>query len=260
MKPTFLNREKPLLTTMIQVRTPNEFISDARTAISDGCDALGFQIEQFEKQYRTEENYKNMFYFADDRPIYVTNYHGAINENDTFEQLADDLLLCGKCGATILDIMGDYFDYDKPKDQITYKPEAVDKQRRLIDKIHENGNEVLFSCHTLRFMTHEEVLELAVEEQSRGADVAKIVSASNTEEEMLENLKTSALLKKELKIPYLFLSVGPWCKMHRNIGPFLGSCMWLTVPRYDSLATKDQPLLRTTKQLEVFMDYKPHRT
>ncbi len=258
MKPTFLNHEKPLLTSMIQVRTPNEFISLARTSMFDGADALGFQIEQFSKEFRTEENYKNMFYFADDKPVYVTCYRGGLNEGMTDDELADTLLLCGKSGGTLMDIMGDYF--DKSPDEITRNPSAVDKQKKLIDKMHDNGLEVLMSSHTMRFMGHDEVLSVVSEHQKRGADIAKIVTASNTEEEMLENLKTASLLKKELDIPYLFLSVGPYCKIHRNLGPMLGCCMWLTVPEYNELATKDQPLLRATRQYVDNFDYKPHRT
>ncbi len=257
MKPTFLNREKPLLTSMIQVRTPSEFISLARTSMFDGADALGFQIEQFPKEYRTEKQYRSMFRFADDKPVYVTCYRVGLNEGMSDDELAEELLLCGRAGGTLMDVMGDL--YDKSPDEITRNAAAIDKQKKLIDTMHESGLEVLMSSHTKRFMNHDEVLSIALEHQKRGADIAKIVTASTTEEEMLENLKTSSLLKKELDIPYLFLSVGPYCKMHRNIGPVLGCCMWLTVPVYNELATKDQPLLRATRMFVDNFDYKPHR-
>ena len=50
MKPTFLNREKPLLTNMIQAETPEACISTAREAIFDGADAFGLQLCQITEQ------------------------------------------------------------------------------------------------------------------------------------------------------------------------------------------------------------------
>ena len=258
MKPTFLHRERPLLTCMAQSENPTDAICHFREAMLDGADAIGFQIDQFSKEYRTDETYKSIFYFADDKPIYVTNYRGAKNEGTPDEELSEGLFQAVRCGATLVDLMGDYF--DRSKDEITHDPAAIDKQKKLIDSFHEAGAEVLMSSHTFRFMNHDEVLAQTYEMEKRGADIAKIVTASNTEEEMMENLKTTQLLKKELHIPYLFLSCGPWCKMHRTVGPMLGCCMWLTVQTYDKLATKDQPLLRATREVVNNFDWKPHRS
>ena len=46
MKPTFLNREKPLLTTMIQTDDPKAAAILARNAIWDGADAFVLQLEK----------------------------------------------------------------------------------------------------------------------------------------------------------------------------------------------------------------------
>lgn len=253
---TFLNREKPLLTNMIQVEKPDDFISIARTAVFEGAEAFGLQLERFDTQYRTEEVYKNMFYYTDDKPIYLTNYRWGYSENNTDDERAEELLKAVKCGGTLCDIMGDYFD-PTPK-ELTLNEKAIRKQKELIQRFHEKGAEVLMSSHTFEFMTTDEVLKIALAHQERGADISKIVTASNTEEEMVENLKTTSILKKELDIPFLFLSVGPYCKLHRAIGPMLGSCMWLCVQRYDALATKDQLLLRAARDMRQSVDYIPH--
>ena len=63
------------------------------------------------------------------------------------------------------------------------------------------GAEVLMSSHTFKFMKTDEVLRIVTAQQERGADVAKIVTAANSEEEELENLRTAEKLKYELDIP-----------------------------------------------------------
>ena len=44
------------------------------------------------------------------------------------------------------------------------------------------------SSHVLKFIKTDEVLEIAREQRRRGADIAKIVTAADTESELLENL------------------------------------------------------------------------
>ena len=81
------------------------------------------------------------------------------------------------------------------------------------------------------------------------------MTAAETEEEELENLRITALLRKELSIPFLFLSGGSHCKLHRQIGPMLGSCMWLTVHHYDAYATPSQPLLHAIQAIADHFSY-----
>ena len=104
------------------------------------------------------------------------------------------------------------------------------------------------SSHTYAFRSAERVLEIALEQQKRGADIVKIVTGADSMEQQLENLRITELLKRELKIPFLFLSVGE-CRLHRRIGPMLGSCMWLCVQEHDELSTPAQPLLRNVKAI-----------
>ena len=87
-----------------------------------------------------------------------------------------------------------------------------------------------------------------MEQQKRGADIVKIVTGANCMEQQIENLRITELLKRELKVPFLFLSVGE-CSLHRRIGPMLGSCMWLCVQEYDELSTPAQPLLHKVKAI-----------
>ena len=255
MKPTFLHHSKPLVTNMIQVTNPEECIIEAKNALYDGADAFGFQICRFDTQYRNQETYQRMFYAMAQRPIYITNYRQGFNEKLTDEECMEGLLEGLEAGATLGDIMGDTFD-PSPM-ELTKNPTAIENQKRLIDKIHNMGKEVLMSSHVLKFIPAEQVLEIAHAHQERGADIVKIVTGASCPEEEIENLRITNLLKKELKVPFLFLSGGTHYKLHRMVGPMLGSVMYLCVQQHTPLSTKTQPILRSVRYMVDHMDYQP---
>ena len=186
------------------------------------------------------------------RPFYITNYRYGYNAGLSDEECMNGLLEGLRMGGTLGDIMGDTF--DKCSNELTKNPTAVDRQKRLIAEIHSMGKEVLMSSHLYRFAEAEEILEIAYEQQKRGADIAKIVTSADCEEEEAENIRITSLLKKELNIPFLFLSGGSHCKIHRLVSPMLGSCMSLCVWQYDELATKIQPPLHFVRYITDHMN------
>ncbi len=174
----------------------------------------------------------------------------------------NDLLLALKCGGTLGDVPGSAFDRDVGMGidyELSMKKDAIDKQMKVIDEIHKMGKEVLMSSHVFKFIPAEKVLEIALEHQRRGADIAKIVTAANSEEEMLENFRATVLLKKELKIPFLFLSGGTHTKLHRMIGPQLGCCMYLAVHEHDENAVPTQPTIAAAKAVRDNLDFMPDK-
>lgn len=256
MKPTFLNQSRPLITCMIQADNPDDAIDTIRNAAFDGCDAYGLQACCLAPQYMTEETIRKIMKPMGAKPCYVTYYRGKYNEGKPDEEIAEGLLFLQKCGGNLIDVMGDLFCPDEL--QLTMDENAVKKQMELIDTIHARGGEVMMSSHTFRFLPVEEVLRIAKEHERRGADICKIVNFASTEEEELENLRITTLLRKELKKPFLFLS-GGHCKLHRTIGPMLGCCMWLTVQKHDKLSTKAQPVCRAIRTIADNFDYLPER-
>ena len=251
-KNSFLNYERPLLTCMVQAKTPERIKELIDLSIPEGADAFGMQFCRLEPEYRNRKVYEELFDYADGRPAYVTNYRSGFNKGKTDTQLAEELLELADCGAALCDVMGDYF--DKCVGELTMNEAAVEKQMKLIKEIHKRGAAVLMSSHVLKFTPAERVLEIALEHQKRGADICKIVTGASDMAEQIENLRIINLLKEKLDIPFLFLAGGE-CKIHRRIGAEIGSCMSLCVYEYDELATKSQPLLRDMKALEdVFKD------
>ena len=249
-KPTFLNYERPLLTVMVQAETPGRIKELIDASVPEGAEAFGMQLCKMKPEYRTEETYKSLFEYAGDLPVYVTNYRHSFNKEKTDEELSRELIELAECGATLCDVMGDYF---APREgEFTTDPEAVSKQKKLIDELHKRGAEVLMSSHVMKFTPAERVLEIALEHQRRGADICKIVTGAESMEQQIENLRIINLLKENLDIPFLFLSAGE-SRIVRRIGGVLGCCMYLCVHEYDSLATKSQPLLREIAAIRDLM-------
>ncbi len=254
-KPTFLNQSRPLITGMILKEHPDEVRFAVKNSIYAGADALGIQLCRIRKEYRTEDNYRKMFAAAAGRPVYVTSYRYAQSEGMTDEECMEELLLALRCGATLADVMGDTF--CRSEMELTRDPAAVAKQMELIDRIHAMGKEVLMSSHVLQYTSAEKVLEIALEQQKRGADIAKIVTGANSDEELIENLRITTLLKKELEIPFLFLSGGTHTKLHRMVGPQLGCCMYLAVYEHDENAVPTQPTIAAAKAVRDHLDFMP---
>lgn len=243
-KPTFLKYDKPLLTVMVQAYTPERVEELIEASLPEGAEAFGMQFCKFDEQYRNEEVYKRLFAAAKGKPVYVTNYRKAKRKDASFEQLAEELLTLAECGATLCDVMGGY--YDEENEEFSTDSVAVEKQMKLIDELHKRGAEVLMSSHICKFTPAEKILDIALEHQRRGADICKIVTGASTMAEEIENLGMIDMLKKNLDIPFLFLSSGE-SRITRRFGGELGCCMYLCVHEYDELATSSQPLLRQVK-------------
>ena len=243
---TFLKYDKPLLTTMVQADNPDRIKELIDKSLPEGAEAFGMQFCKLKEEYRSRDTYRDLFSYCKDKPVYLTNYRHTVNEGKTDEQLSEEMIEFAECGATLCDVMGDYF--DKTPGELTMDKEAVHKQMKLIDTLHQKGAEVLMSSHIFEFTPAERVLEVALEHQKRGADITKIVTGANNMEEQIENLRIAHLLKENLDIPFLFLSGGE-CNILRRIGGNLGCCMYLNVYEYDNLSTPMQPLLKNLKAI-----------
>ena len=246
MKPTFLNHDHPLMTVMIQTETPENAIRTIHRAIPAGADAFGLQTCRLRHEFRNEAALHRIFEEMEGKPSYVTNYRGGVNAGADDDTIAGGMLLAARAGGTLIDVMGDL--YAKHPDELTDDPKAVDKQKKLIDTLHNHGAEVLMSSHVLKYTPAERVLEIAQTQVERGADIVKIVTGAENDEQQAENLKIVTLLKKELKVPFLYLSGGK-CEVLRRVGPMLGCCMWLCVYEHDELSTKAQPLLHNIRAI-----------
>ena len=248
----FINNSRPMLTVMLQCATPEVAIGRIRNANELGADAYGLQVESLEPQYQNPDTYKRIFAEMKDKPCYVTNYRFGKNEGKSDDELADGLVELAESGATLCDVMGDMF--CRHPEEITDNDEAIEKQRLLINKIHNLGSQVLISSHIFKFVPAERILEIALEQKRRGADIIKIVTFANDMEQQIENLKITNMLKEKLDVPFLFLSNGE-NSIHRRLGIILGCCMSLCVYEHDALSTAAQPLLKNIKKIRDDLNF-----
>ena len=255
MKPTFLNYDRPLLTLLInEADTPEKFIEEIELGNRDGAEAFGLQLEVLKREYRTEAILREIFSHCQGKPIYITSYRGGDSKGLTDDECVEFLLLGQKAGATIMDIMGDL--YNPVRCQMTFDEQAVEKQKALAKRIHDNGGEVLFSAHLQDFYGEEDIMRFAYAQKERGADVVKLVSMSNNDQELAENIKIMARLKLELNKDFLFLAGGSHARFLRKAGGNLGSCMYLCHTDYEKNYGKVQPILPKQKLLrdELYKD------
>lgn len=250
MKATFANYEKPTLALMFSPETLDSAQETMARAIREGVEGFCILMQALQPEFHNEEVYRKIVAAAQGLPVYMAYYRNVSNEGKPDEVLAEELLKMAECGATLCDVMGDI--YDQQPGELTTDPVAVEKQKALINKLHAAGAEVLMSSHVLKFTPAERVLEIALAHQQRGADIAKIVTHADTMEQQLENLRITNLLKKELKIPFLFLSGGE-CKLHRRIGAMLGCCMYLCV--LDEADPPVQPQLQKARAVRDSYDW-----
>lgn len=241
MKASFIRSDKPLKTAMIQVKTADEAIAAIESGLKQGADAFGWQLECLNADQINQKTLENVFSAGCGMPFYVTNYKWASGGDKPEEQYFDELLLALKCGATLIDMPGDSF--SPAPDQLTYDQQAIRKQIEFSQKVHDLGGELLISSHVPDFRSEDYVLGMAFEQKRRGADIAKIVTFSHDDEQLTDNLKTTVRLREALGIPFLFLSGGEKCRLHRLAGPLLGACMWLCVAYRAPITTPPQPLL-----------------
>lgn len=226
---SFINNPRPIMVTMLKSVTVDDLLVEIKDALEVGTDSFGFQMETLEPEFRTPEYLKMIYSAMGDKPCYTTNYF-RFNENNgvyTDDMLTDELFVALKNGAKLIDIRGDLFDANEV--ELTENPEAVAKQKKVIKNIHELGGEVLMSSHLMRYADKEEVLKIALAQQERGADIAKIVTNADSEDELISNFEILLELKKQLKIEVLFLCNGTHCKTHRLLGPTVTGGMYLCV-------------------------------
>ncbi len=198
-------------------------------------------------------------------PVLALNYNAKCDWSSagfSEEERLQSFLRAVQAGAAGVDMQGYTFDLpskngfvgeDKyiftkgnPREVVTDE-RVIEKQKEFIQRIHGMGAEVLLSCHPLIFMSCEQVVELALFLEKRGADIIKIVTYANTHEEMLECVKTMPILKEKVKTPVSYHATGEAGKLSRLLNPALGGQIAFCVHDYGGNATAGQPELSTAR-------------
>ena len=247
----FTDNKKPTLVSMVTEETVKSAQAFVANSLYGGADALGFGLGFLKKEHRNKEDLSEIFKMCAGRPVYLYSYPEVNSAGFTHEECAEYLLLAAECaleyGVVLCDIMCDMF--GKVPGGFSDDPEVIKRQMALADKIHSMGGEVLYSVHHLTYLGEEEILRQAKEQVRRGADVVKIVTKAETEEEFISNLAVIQKIKREIKQPLIYLSGGKYSYTVRQIGIAFGVDICLCVEHYNELTYKLQPSLAASKAI-----------
>ena len=208
--------------------TVSDICRASAKAASDGADAVAVQLDYLLPEQRTKENYRRIISSAPELPFMFIDYR-----SDKYYGQDDDarqkfLLETTECGAEIVDVMGDL--YDPSPRELTFKPEAVERQRSLIREIHARGAKVVMSSHMREFLTADEIGSHLRAQKERGADLLKIVTLTDTEEQLCEAIRADVRLHRTLGAPFIHLSNGKFSRLHRFLGLKLGLAVTFAAP------------------------------
>ena len=246
-----LSGKYPVVVGMIKSLSEKGIFEEVERIRQDGADAYGFQLEGVHEGSKTPEAIERILSFMSDKPIYFTNY---MRRNSTpgitWERLEREITFAAQRGASLIDIPGDM--YSSSDMELTYDNLAIEKQIRLIERLHTMGADVLMSSHVLRFVDSDTVLSIALEHERRGADVSKIVINTDTRDELGDAFIASVKLSKMIKAGTLLLCNGEEARTHRYLGPLFGSALLLATENGIS-GRQDQPTIEEAKKIVEFV-------
>ena len=255
MRPSFLRLQSPYLAAIIEGATPEATLASILKCEHEGAEAFAVSLTAWERDRLTLEELSRVFRCTG-RPMMPLCYRSG---NLAADRVDDDaraelLLLAVDAGAAACDIMGDMYD-PAPRERTRDKL-AIEKQKRLIDRIHAKGAEVLMSSHAPNeFLTAEEILEHLSDFVSRGADIPKIVVRADSADEVIEAFRTTVLLGRELKVPFVHLCSGRYGRLQRYVAPSLGAALTFGV---ESSMQGPQPLVSSARGLLSELNWHVH--
>jgi 3-dehydroquinate dehydratase len=241
---SFLNKSYPVITALLGKPTTQDLIADAEKSELDGAQGVVISLDELKPEFRNPDSLKSVINSVN-LPFMCYFYRSDKWGKDSDDERQEMLLKAADAGASMIDVMGDLFD-PSPM-QITHNQSAIDKQQRLIDRIHGKGADAVISSHMTCSRTTEQVVEHLLTVEKRGPDVVKIVTVVNNEAELAEAFKTTMTLRHELKTPFIHLCNGSFGRPHRFICPTLGVSILFALLSYSENSVRTIPTIREMK-------------
>lgn len=267
MRPSFAKLPQPFIVGVVREADPDSAIATMKNSEYDGAQAFSFHLSRLDSRYHNYQDLRRIM-TSTTRPVLVLNYrnNGTISD----EERVKTQLVAIEAGAAAVDIPADTFDphhadwngntvanpLDTTPKELTMLPEAIEKQKKLIEQVHAMGAEVLLSSHTRIVMTAEQVVAHAKEMEARGPDAVKIVNACLNEDQLIEAFKSTVALKREMKVPFQFQCHGENGKLTRVVGPMLGSMLVFCNQRYNPNTLLEQPPIHSMRSVFQNVDWK----
>jgi len=258
-RPSFVNLPKPFLCSVITEVTVDAAVRAIRVSDFDGAQAFLFDLLALDRAHHNADDLRRIF-LSTDKPIMVYYYRRVSNRHEpvTDDTRAESFLLSVEAGASAVDMMADLFDHNEL--ELSRDPEVIRRQKELIHQIRDFGAEVMVSSHTMIKMSTAEVLAHVEAMLDREPDMVKIVPRVPTIDDLTEAFQTTVALDRMLSIPFIHIVMGEYNKIHRIVGPMLGSSLCFCVPYYNEGVTLEQPLLRATREVFNNFSWRPARS
>ena len=275
-KQKFTQIEQPFVCILISDSNPTDLIQTIWLSDYDGSDAYQIFLTEIEKKFLNERDLKPVFR-STIKPIMVSHYrwvyegHVDMDEEERVRVLVDAV----RWGADGIDMEADTFDpcpgppewsdeagkyslnpASKPR-EFTMNPDAIERQKAVIEEVQGLGGEVILSAHARVRLTVEECVSMAKEMEARGADIVKVVKVDTSFEDMLDTMRAILEIKKVLKVPFIMGSHGQHAKIARAVGPLMGSMLaWCVQPLSRGRHLGVQPPIRIQKEFWENIDWK----
>jgi len=254
MRGSFFGHDTTVVTALFHIDGDMEKnLALIRLSAANGAQGIALQLEDMPAEMRTADNYRRLMDAAPELPFMFISYRTDKWFGDDDGERQKCLLLAAETGAEAIDVMGDL--YAPAAFELTFAPAAVARQKDLIRAIHDRGAKVVMSSHTTQARTAGEILAHLREQSSRGADILKIVTRADTEEELTEAFRTTMLLRRALDKPFNQLCSGKFSRPHRYLGPKFGLAVAFATPEEKPGAV--QPSVRSLRTVLDTIDWKP---
>ncbi|MBE6369996.1 MAG: type I 3-dehydroquinate dehydratase [Lentisphaerae bacterium] len=246
-KKSFFNRQSCAVTLLCKPTSATQAMALVRAAECDGADAFAIEIQKLPQTERTVDNFRNIIGCAQLPGMFI-DYRDDIIHGADDEARQQYLLMAAEAGAEVIDVMGDL--YNPSPRELALDAATISKQKKLIDEIHRRGAKVLISSHmTNEALSANEVLEHLQLQAARNADIVKIVTRADSEEEAAEAVRTMMLLHRKMDRPFIYLCCGKFARFSRYIGPQLGVAVEFAVHDYDSAGGYNQPTISSFRKV-----------
>ena len=240
-------KSKTSIYHLFRPRSEAHAVETSRLGHADGADGICFELASLPLAERTVEVFRRIVAATPLPKIFCTY------RNDLFLGADDEarmacLLRAAEAGADFIDVMGDL--YDPSPVQLTHAPAAVERQRKVIERIHVLGAKAVVSSHvTDRTLSADEIVAHLQAQADRGADVCKLVTCLPSASDYVEGAKALARLQDSFPRPWVLLGNGAYGRTLRFAGPSFGCWVEFAVHDYDPLETYDQPTIRTFREI-----------
>ena len=270
MRKSFAHNPGPLVIGVIRERNVRDAIAAIKNAALHGATGIDLHLSCLDEDCKNRESIAEIVNNCD-LPILALNYNQTYDYKgyDTDEESRIELLLTAvEAGVAAIDMQA--YSYDLPskyhfreefKDcglsftkgdpkEIVVDEAVIEKQKALIQKVHDMGAEVLISCHPMVPMNSEQVTDLAKHLYDRGPDVIKIVTWADTEADLHESIRSILKLKETITdIPVHCHAAGKAGQLSRVINPILGGYLLFCNDGFTASSNFSQPDLQTVRSI-----------